>query len=270
MPYLRIIRPLNCSITFISVLVGAWIGQDIVYSASIVAAGFIGFVVCAFGNVVNDIADIEIDRINNPARPLPSGKMTKNAAVLVACILFALPVAGAFLLGVWPFLTVITALILLFLYSTYLKKTLAGNLTVALVAGLSFVFGGFVARNPYCVIPLIFSLFIHTPREIVKDVMDMKGDKMIGAHTLPILAGPVTAYNTSALILAFLCLILPLPYILGILNVVYIIFVLAIVYPLLFYIILRLLRRPPASALPLISNLIKISMGVGLAAMIVS
>ncbi len=256
--------------TLISVLVGAWIASRIVLSIQVLAAAIIGFIVCAFGNVVNDIKDLEIDRINNPDRPLPSGKVPQNAALYMAIVFFVLPVAGALFLGTWPLLTVIAALILLFLYSAYLKKTLAGNFTVALIAGLSFVFGGFVGRNPFCIVPVVFSIFIHMPREIVKDVMDMRGDRAIGANTLPINIGPDRSFNISALILALLCLILPMPYILGILNVAYIIIVLAAVYPLLFYIILRLLRKPQGSALPLISNLIKVSMAAGLAAMIVS
>jgi 4-hydroxybenzoate polyprenyltransferase len=101
-------------------------------------------------------------------------------------------------------------------------------------------------------------------------VLDIRGDKTIGARTLPIIAGPIKACNISALILSLLCFMLPLPYILGILNAAYIVIVLAIVYPMLFYIIIRLFRKPQAGALPIISNLIKASMVTGLIAMIVS
>jgi geranylgeranylglycerol-phosphate geranylgeranyltransferase len=268
--YLRIIRPVNCLITLISVLVGAWISRSILLSGPLFAAGLIGFAVCAFGNVVNDIKDIDIDRINNPARPLPAGEVKKNIASFMAIAFLILSTTGSIFLGLWPFLTVITALVLLLLYSACLKKTLAGNITVALIAGLSFVFGGFVAHNPACLVPLIFSIFIHLPREIIKDVIDMKGDKTIGAVTLPIIAGPFRACSISALLLAFLCLILPLPYISGILNSNYIIIILVAAYPTLLYVIWQLLRKPPTQRLPLISNLIKVSMAIGLIAMIVS
>jgi geranylgeranylglycerol-phosphate geranylgeranyltransferase len=251
-------------------MVGAWIGKSIVVSGQLLAAALIGFCVCAFGNTVNDIKDIDIDRINNPARPLPAGEVNINRASLLAIALFFIPAAGSFFLGLWSFLTVITALFFLFLYSTYLKKTLAGNITVALITGLSFVFGGFVAHNPACLIPMFFSIFIHLPREIVKDVIDMKGDKTTGAVTLPIVAGPFRACSISALLLAFLCLILPLPYVFGILDIRYIIIILVMAYPILFYIIWQLLRKPPTAKLPLISNLIKASMAIGLIAMIVS
>jgi geranylgeranylglycerol-phosphate geranylgeranyltransferase len=139
-----------------------------------------------------------------------------------------------------------------------------------LITGLSFVFGGFVAHNPACLIPMFFSIFIHLPREIVKDVIDMKGDKTIGAVTLPIVVGPFRACSISALLLAFLCLILPLPYILGILNSIYIIIILVGAYPILLYSIWQLLTKPSPGKLTFISNLIKASMTIGLISMLVS
>ncbi|UCD19876.1 MAG: geranylgeranylglycerol-phosphate geranylgeranyltransferase [candidate division WOR-3 bacterium] len=270
MVYLQIIRPINCSITFISVLVGAWIGRGIHLDVHLAAAAFIGFAVCAFGNVMNDLKDIEIDRINNPKRPLPSGRIESSAAWGMAIVFLISATVGSLLLGLLPFLIVMTALALLVLYSTTLKKTPAGNITVSATAALSFIFGGIVAGNIACLIPALFSLLIHMPREIVKDVIDMSGDRTARARTLPIVAGPVVAYNVSALFMGFLCLLLPLPYIVGILKIPYIVIILAAAYPLLFYTIYRLLTKPPAHALPLISNLIKASMAVGLLAMIVS
>jgi geranylgeranylglycerol-phosphate geranylgeranyltransferase len=268
--YLQIIRPINCGITFISVLVGAWIGRSVYFSGPLVAAGCIGFVVCAFGNVVNDLKDIEIDRTNNPKRPLPSGRAKQNIVRWMAISFLVSAAAGSILLGILSFLVVIVALLLLFLYSTFLKKTPAGNFTVASTTGLSFIFGGIVAGNAACLIPGLFSVFIHLPREIVKDVIDMNGDRLAGARTLPIIAGPVVAYNTSALFLGLLCLMLPLPYVAGVLNISYIIIILAVAYPMIFYVIYRLLTKPSTGALPLISNLMKAAMAVGLFAMIVS
>ncbi len=267
--YLEITRPVNCAITFLSVLVGAWIGKTIGFSGTLIGAGLIGAAVCAFGNIVNDLKDIEIDRTNNPARPLPSGRIKPRHAVVMAVLFSVISCAGALFLGLAAFLVVVLALALLFLYSALLKKTVAGNVTVASIAGLSFVFGGIVASNGGCIVPALFSLFIHTPREIIKDVIDMNGDRKAGARTLPIIAGPVAAYNASAVCLGLLCLMLPLPFLWGLLNTAYIVIILAVGYPLLFYVIYRLLRRPDANGLPLISNLIKASMAAGLVAMIV-
>jgi geranylgeranylglycerol-phosphate geranylgeranyltransferase len=268
--YLRIIRPVNCIITSISVLVGGWIAKEISFSGDLLVAALVGFTVCAFGNLINDIKDIEIDRINNPMRPLPSGRAKKSIIWVMASASMVISAAASFFLGTIPFLVVITALVLLIFYSLYLKKTVFGNITVALTAGLSFVFGGVISNNMFSLVPAIFSILIHMPREILKDVMDMKGDRMTGAVTLPILVGPVHAYNISAIFLGILCLMLPIPYITGMLGAAYIILILAGAYPLLIYLIWMLLKKPAINTLPLLSNLIKASMIVGLAAMIIS
>jgi len=252
------------------VLVGGWIAKEIFLSRDLAIATLIGFTVCAFGNLINDIKDIEIDRINNPMRPLPSGRVKKNIIWFMAFATMTISAAASFFLGKTPFLVVTAALVLLIFYSLYLKKTVFGNIAVALTAGLSFVFGGVISSNVFSVVPAIFSIFIHLPREILKDVMDMKGDRMTGAVTLPILIGPMKAYNVSAILLAILCLMLPIPYITGILGAAYIIVVLAGAYPLLVYLIWSLLKKPPNNMLPLLSNLIKASMIVGLLAMIIS
>lgn len=270
MAYLRIIRPVNCIITFISVMVGGWIGHGILFSAPLIAAGLVGFMVCAFGNLVNDIKDLEIDRINNPERPLPSGRVSRRAASVMAVISLIVGVLGSIPLGIFPFFIVITAALLLFAYSAYIKRTLASNFLVALIAGMSFLLGGIVVHNALCVIPFIFSIFIHVPREIVKDVMDMEGDKTAGIKTIPIVAGPITAYNISSIVLGLLCAILPLPYLFRLLNTAYILIVLLIAYPVLLYTIWRLIRKPPKEKLSMISNLIKTSMAVGLVAMTVA
>lgn len=269
MAYLQIIRPVNCAISAVSVLVGALIGRAIILPGSLVAAALIGFGVCAFGNLVNDIQDVEIDRINNPKRPLPAGRVRKNVIWLMAFAFMTGSALAAFFLGPAPFLIVVGAMILLVFYSVYLKKTLAGNLTVALIAGLSFIFGGVVAANPLAVIPGAFAVLIHIPREIIKDVIDMSGDRLARARTLPIVAGPSVAYNISAVFLGLLCIALPLPYLARVLGRAYMLIILCAAYPLLFYIMWRLLKKPSSESLPRLSDLIKAAMAVGLIAMIV-
>ena len=78
------LRPLNCIITMGAVWVGGWIGQDIILSPSLILAGMIGFLVCGFGNLINDLYDIEIDKINNPERPLPSGRADRKIAIIMS------------------------------------------------------------------------------------------------------------------------------------------------------------------------------------------
>ncbi len=268
MGYLLIIRPINCIIAFVSVLVGAWIGNGIFFSPRLILAGMIMFGVYAFGNMVNDLYDLEIDKINRPERPLPSGKVNAKIVVLLALFFLVISILFSINLGLLPLFLVIGICSLLFVYDTYLKKTVIGNFIVALITGLGFVLGGIVARNPSCIVPFLFSLFIHTPREIIKDIIDIKGDEAFGIISLPILMGKERSLKISALLVGILCILLPLPFIFKILSIRYMLIVLLCAYPILIFAIVMFLKRPEERMLTKLSNLLKISMAVGLVAMI--
>ncbi|HEC78535.1 MAG TPA: hypothetical protein ENI34_05250 [candidate division WOR-3 bacterium] len=269
MGYITIIRPLNCFLTLISVLIGAWIGKNLLLPPRLILAGMIGFIVCAFGNVVNDLYDIDIDKLNNPERPLVKGTVKKNVVVMMAVFFLLLAGVFAFTLGTAPFILVLATLILLFLYALHFKKTIAANFFVSMMTGFSFLLGGLIVKNSVSVFPFIFSFFIHMPREIVKDIMDMKGDTEYGVISLPIRFGYERALVISALFLAVLCIILPVPYLMGILSIRYLLVILFGAYPIIFYSIFRFLKTPEQKELPKFSTLLKISMGVGVIAMII-
>jgi geranylgeranylglycerol-phosphate geranylgeranyltransferase len=262
-------RPLNCIITMVSVFVGAWIGRGIFLPLHLMIAGFTGFMACAFGNIINDFYDIEIDKINNPERPLPKGTVSKSMAQLMAVFFFMISCLLAISLGFLPLLLVLVALGLLFFYSSYLKRTILANIIVAIITGLSFILGGMVVKNSWCIFPFFFSLLIHMPREIIKDVIDIEGDKSQSVVSLPIRFGREKSFTISAFLLGLLCIVLPIPYIMNILNIRYILVVLVGAYPIILYCLFSLLKIPSHDTLKKLSNLLKASMAVGLIAMII-
>lgn len=263
MGYLKIIRPLNCAITFISVLCGAWVGKDIIFTYKIIFAGIVGFLVCAYGNIINDLNDIAIDRINNPKRPLVTGLVKNNIAVIMAILFAIISLAITTVLGLKPFLLVLITIILLSLYALYFKKTPFSNFTVAIIAGLSFIFGGFITDNVISLIPALFAILIHTPREIIKDIMDIKGDKEFNVASLPIIYGEQNARNIARFFLILFILACPLPFIFGVLNIKYLIVVGVIVIPLTIFTVVQLHNSSRAS------NLLKFIMFIGLIAFII-
>ena len=97
--FFNIIRPLNCLITFIAIIVSGLICMKNNHiSTNLFLAGLVGFLITAAGNSINDIIDIDIDRINRPNRPLPSLKLTlKQAWVLFVLLLTASLVLSLFL-----------------------------------------------------------------------------------------------------------------------------------------------------------------------------
>jgi geranylgeranylglycerol-phosphate geranylgeranyltransferase len=160
--------------------------------------------VTAAGNVINDYFDAEIDAVNRPDRPIPSGSVTRPVARSFAVTLFLAGILVSFFTG--PLCTgiaIINSLVLV-AYAGKLKRTpLLGNITVAYLSSSIFLFGG--ALNGWDglvhIIPIaVITFFAMLSRELVKDAEDVMGDQAGNADTVPIRFGiKKTAY------LAFFC-----------------------------------------------------------------
>jgi geranylgeranylglycerol-phosphate geranylgeranyltransferase len=171
------------------------------------------FLITGAGNAINDYYDREIDAINRPGRPIPSGRMSARAAFYYSLALFA---AGCLFAGLVNQICLTVAAfnsILLFLYARSLKAMpLAGNITVAFLTGSTFLFGGAAAGAAGLLankVPFLLSFLVSMSREIAKDIEDMAGDRQGGARTLPILAGEraaaalAAAFALAAVVLGF-------------------------------------------------------------------
>jgi geranylgeranylglycerol-phosphate geranylgeranyltransferase len=269
MAYVTMLRPINCIITLVSVWVGAWIGYGFTLPPALILAGMIGFVTCGFGNLVNDLYDIKIDKINNPQRPLVSGKANRKLVIVLALCLLIISLVFSLSIDLVVFFLVLGVSILLFAYAAFLKKKPVANIIVSAITGLSFVLGGIVVKNPVSIFPFVFSFFIHMPREIIKDIIDIKGDKQNNVVSIPIALGIRRASTISAFFLGVLCILLPLPYILEILSVRYMIVVLFFACPIIIYCLVKLVKKPGATEFSKLSRFLKFAMATGLVAMIV-
>ncbi len=163
------------------------------------AAGLIG----GGGMVVNDIFDMEIDRINKPARPLPSGAVSPRSAATFYVLLTA---AGLFLNLFLPSSAQAIAggaAVLIFFYSYRLKSTpLFGNVTVGLLTGLAFIYGGAAVGNiERAIVPALFAFLINVGRELIKDMEDVEGDALHHAETFPVKYGMNAALIAATLFL---------------------------------------------------------------------
>lgn len=166
-------------------------GQAAMTSAALISIAV--FLVTGAGNAINDYYDREIDAVNRPQRPIPSGRIPPQSAFLYSIALF---IAGCMIAGFVSELCLMLAAfnsLLLFLYARSLKATpLAGNIAVAFLTGSTFLFGG-AAAGPVGLLenrtPFMLSFLVSMSREIAKDIEDMRGDQKGGARTLPILAG---------------------------------------------------------------------------------
>ena len=175
-PYIEILRPGNAVMGAIAIILVAIIDKTI--SIPIVLAMITVFFETAAGNVINDYFDYNIDLVNKPERPIPSGRISLENGKKYAYLLFLAGTLCGFLISYltdnWiPFAIVLIADVILYLYAYRLKTTpLIGNLAVGFMTGFGFVFAGYTINNPDIVMTSIFLGFfafvMTTAREIIK------------------------------------------------------------------------------------------------------
>ncbi len=270
-PYLEIIRPGNAIMAIIAVILMGFVGHD--FSIALILGMLATFLALGGGNAINDVFDVKIDSINKPTRPIPSGRIKLKTGKIYSLGLMAtaIIVGGIISLIVnhfGPVLIVIGACILEYFYARDLKSTvLIGNISVGLLTGLCFLFGGVIIGCKNGNIQIIkislvlafFALLMTTAREIVKDSEDIEGDKKEGAKTFPIVYGKkLSAYLAASLIIidTILC---PLLYIYHIFSITYMIIV-AIAMILFFYSAYSILKDQSIENCAKISKFLKIGM----------
>jgi geranylgeranylglycerol-phosphate geranylgeranyltransferase len=202
--FFRIIRPANAVAAGLAAVVAFLVATGTLVVGVLILLAVVSCITAA-GNVINDYCDAEIDAVNRSDRPIPSGQLTRRAALWYACLLF---IAGIALSLFTPPLCILFAVVntlLLVLYAARLKgMPVVGNLAVAYLTGSMFLFGGaFAGPSGFIhVIPLAVISFLATmARELLKDAEDVEGDAAGGASTLPIRIGVrKTAYCAFAFV----------------------------------------------------------------------
>lgn len=266
-PYIEILRPGNAIMGAIAIILIAIIDKS--FNIPIILAMLAVFFETAAGNVINDYFDYNIDLINKPERPIPSGKISLKAGRNYGYLLFLLGTICGFLISYltnnWiPFIIVLLADVVLYLYAYKLKSTpLLGNLTVGFMTGFGFVFGGFSLNNPTIILTSIylgfFAFVMTTARELVKDIEDMEGDKAEGAKTLPILYGEKITAILSFILIIIDCALCPLLYYQHIFGFYYLV-VIAIAVLLFIYSAILIIRKQDRQTAGKVSKYLKIGM----------
>jgi len=251
--------------------------------------------ITAGGYIINDIFDIETDKINKPLKLIVENSISKKKAYV---LYFSGSLLGLFIGTFLSFTTdnkaysffFLGTILALFLYSKYLKKTLlVGNLLISILLGLVvFITVLFnepkaynsnlleVISNTATSIQLllitstyvVFSVLTNIIREIIKDIEDVNGDYKIKAKTLPILLGRKRASKVAFFFSAVL-LILLLIVIQSLVNE-YLIFsygILFIILPLIYF-MYKLWEAETKREFTQLSTIMKIIMLFGILSMV--
>ena len=159
------------------------------------------FFLAASSNVINDIFDMDIDSINRPTRPIPSGKIQRKQAIYYAAILMFLAIGTSIGVGLFtpnPWLVPLTIIVfggISYLYSWKGKASgFPGNILVGISFSSGIPFGGILVSS-ISEIPLYLWFFFATAvfllisRELVKGMEDIEGDSKFDQKTVAIVHG---------------------------------------------------------------------------------
>ncbi len=222
--FLRLIRPINCLMMGFAVIVGAFIamqGFTANYEIVKLTLGFItAFTLTGASMAINDYHDREIDYVNEPNRPIPSGVIKPLESLIAATILTLIGLVSAALTNFLCLLIAVLSWIISVTYSTVGKRTgLPGNMLVSTCISLPFIYGGAALQNsiePTTIFFAALAFLANTGREITKGIVDVEGDKIKGIRTIAISYGARRAAQTASAFFILAVLLSPLPIILGI------------------------------------------------------
>lgn len=211
MYYAKIARVHNAVPSLLLVLLGAWAGSGhsvlplrrlSVWATSLMSCG-----VAMASMAINDYFDFAagVDVSNSPNKPIPSGSVSPDAAVLFSSVVYSAVLCCACFMD-FPSLRAIVSVSagVTMLYTPFFKKvTTLKNATVAVIIALAPVSGA-LAAGADCdallrLAPSLLYLFTGVMyREVLMDINDIKGDESAGVVTLPVMVGPAPALTLAA------------------------------------------------------------------------
>ncbi len=268
----EISRPLNVLIAFLTIFIAAAVAAGgLQINREVVLAAISTALITIGANVINDIFDVAIDRINKPYRPLPAGKLSRNEALVYFLLVYAAGWLIAALINVTMFLIALIIGILLVFYSVWYKRTiLFGNLVVSFATAVAFVYGGLaVGRIAETFFPAVFAFLFHFGREVIKDLQDTNGDRQAGAVTFAVKYGHKPSFYLTLVVFLVLIIVTLIPYILRIYNLAYLLVVIFGIYPVIGLVLYVTWKTTEQKKLGWMSTILKIDMLVGLLAIYV-
>jgi len=170
-----------------------------------------GPLVCGTSQAVNDWFDRHVDAINEPDRPIPSGRIPGRWGLYIGFIWSALSLTVAGLLGLWVLAATVVALVLAWIYSMpplRLKQNgWLGNAAVGFsYEGIAWFTGAAVMLSafpswPIVVLAVLYSLGAHGIMTL-NDFKSVAGDRRMGLASLPVQLGVDKAARLACVVMA--------------------------------------------------------------------
>ncbi|NHJ03018.1 MAG: hypothetical protein EAX86_12855 [Candidatus Heimdallarchaeota archaeon] len=273
--YFLIVRPINGTLSGFTVLIGAIAALSSPLNEAQILGIIIGCLTTSLlamgGYTINDVYDIEIDKINTPHRPLPAGMLSLKEARTFAIILFVIGTSITLFIPNIPipsFLLAIFGGLLLYFYAALFKRTgFLGNVVVAILVAIPFLFGGILTQSfETFLFPASFAFLINLGREIIKDIEDVRGDELKDVKSLALLYGIKPARNIGFVVLFSMIFIVPIPILLGYYTSPIFIFAIFLIISFIFYsayLMYSVSEQEIIKSASKVKKILKFSMGIG-------
>jgi 4-hydroxybenzoate polyprenyltransferase len=174
-------------------------------SSRFISASIITILVMSSSMVLNDLFDIEIDKVNNPHRPLVTGDVTKKEAIVFLSTMLGLSeyLNFRYLTGNLQSVTHLAIMVITLYTPVFKRKLFLKNLSCATLVSFASSFAGFAANSKQYSNKNIALLWLASrmiffgslSNEILLDITDYNGDKKNGVSTIPVVFGKRVAFS---------------------------------------------------------------------------
>ncbi|MFX1586549.1 MAG: geranylgeranylglycerol-phosphate geranylgeranyltransferase [Promethearchaeota archaeon] len=229
---IEILRPINDIMGSLTVIIGILNTRTNIPAYLVIINIILGvityFFIAGSGMVINDIYDLEIDRINRPERPIPSGRVTIQQAKIIFLTTYGIGVGlsifHSFFFNI-GFLNIILAVFFGFIGWVYAKwgkiSGFLGNIIVSISFSIGLVYGAILNNSnipSYIYFFFLTSFFLLLSREVIKGCEDIEGDKEQNVKTLAIRIGVKKSTIIAMIFSLAAILFFILPYFTPIIN----------------------------------------------------
>ncbi|WP_372621379.1 chlorophyll synthase ChlG [Falsiroseomonas sp.] len=170
-----------------------------------------GPLVCGMSQAVNDWFDRHVDAINEPQRPIPSGRMPGRWGLYVALAWTGVSLGVGALLGPWGFGATVLAVVLAWIYSAPPLRLKQNGIWGPLACGLSYealpwitgaaVLAGTAPDPRVVLVAVLYGLGAHGIMTL-NDFKSIEGDRRFGLRSLPVMLGAERAARVACIVMA--------------------------------------------------------------------
>jgi 4-hydroxybenzoate polyprenyltransferase len=182
---------------------GGWIMNpsisNLIHSTPFITSNINTVLIMSLSMILNDLFDIEVDKLNNPSRPLITGEISKMEAISLSGLLFLTIeyLTTTYLPSNIQFITNMIILDVLF-YTPFFKKiTFIKNINCALIVSFALFYSGLSVSDHNLLlndkhyellsITMNYIFWGSITNELMMDISDLEGDKQSGIKTLPVI-----------------------------------------------------------------------------------